>query len=265
MGAAMNRVPGMHGDKTKARALALAMHAAFIVLLIFGVSWQRKPEAPVVADLWSSLPPMAQPKPEVTPQPEPEPPPKPAPRAEPLPVPKAEPAPAPKPDIAQKKIEKEKKAPPKIEPKAEPKPEPKKKEDDKAARLTKEAEAKKAEEREAEMKKFLAEKEANNKAAAQAAEQGKIISEYMERIRSKVRQNIVEPPGMQGNPTAEFDVVVIPGGEVLSVRLVRSSGVAAYDAAAERAIMKSAPLPLPPNPELFSRFRDLRLVVRPKQ
>ncbi len=272
MGAAMNRVPGMHGDKTKARALALAMHAAFVVLLIFGVSWQRKPEAPVVADLWSSLPPMAQPKPEVTPQAETEPPPKPAPRAEPPPppVPKVEPAPAPKPDIAQKKIEKEKKAAPKVEPKAEPKPEPKpepkKKEDDKAARLKKEAELKKQnEEREVELKKFLAEKEANNKAAAQAAEQGKLISEYMERIRSKVRQNIVEPPGMQGNPTAEFDVVVIPGGEVLSVRLVRSSGVPAYDAAAERAIMKSAPLPLPPNPELFSRFRDLRLSVRPKQ
>ena len=266
MSAAINRVPGVshtRGDKTKARALALAMHAAFIVLLIFGVSWQRKPEAPVVADLWSSLPPMAQqaqPKPEVTPPPEPEPP-KPAPRVEPPPVPKAVPTPVPKPDIAQKKIEKEKKAEPKVEPKAEPK----KKEDDKAARLKKETEAKKAEEREAEMKKFLAEKEANNKAAAQAAEQGKIISEYMERIRSKVRQNIVEPPGMQGNPTAEFDVVVIPGGEVLSVRLVRSSGVPAYDAAAERAIMKSAPLPLPPNPELFSRFRDLRLSVRPKQ
>jgi colicin import membrane protein len=115
------------------------------------------------------------------------------------------------------------------------------------------------------MKKFLAEKEANAKAAALASEQGKLIAEYMERIRTKVRQNIVEPPGLQGNPTAEFDVVVIPGGEILSARLVRSSGVPAYDAAAERAIMKSAPLPLPPNPELFSRFRDLRLSVRPKQ
>ncbi|MEQ1774397.1 MAG: TonB family protein [Burkholderiales bacterium] len=262
MSVAMNNVPGMHSDKTKARALALAMHAAFVILLIFGVSWQRKPESPVVADLWSSLPPMtqpAQPKVEVTP--EPAPPPKPAPRVEP-PVPKAAPAPAPKPDIALKKIEKEKKAEPKIEPKAEPK----KREDDKAARLKKEAEQKKQnEERELQLKQFLAEKEATAKAAAQASEQGKIISEYMERIRSKVRQNIVEPPGLQGNPTAEFDVVVIPGGEVLSVKLVRSSGVAAYDAAAERAIMKSAPLPLPPNPELIQRFRDLRLSVRPKQ
>jgi len=266
MSVAMNTAPGMsttRGDRTKARSLAIVMHLAFFVLLIFGVSWQKKPESPVVADLWSSLPPMVEPvQPKVEVQPEPDPPPKPAPKVEPPPVPKAEPAPVPKPEIAlKKKIEKEKKA----EPKAEPKPEPKKREDDKAARLKKEADAKKNEERELELKKFLAEKEANTKAAAQVSEQGKIISEYMERIRTKVRQNVVEPPNLQGNPTAEFDVVVIPGGEVLSVKLARSSGVPAYDAAVERAIMKSAPLPLPPNPELMSRFRDIRLSVRPKQ
>lgn len=255
----MNAAPSLHRDKSKARALALAMHALFIVLLIFGVSWQRKPEVPVVADLWSSLPPMAQP-PVIAPPPEPEVeavPPQPVPRV--APPPKAAPVVVPKPDIAVQKK-------PEIEKKVEPKPEPKKREDNKAARLQKEAELKKQnEERELEMKKFLAEKEANAKAAAQAAEQARIISEFMERIRSKVRQNIVEPPGLQGNPTAEFDVVLIPGGEVLSVRLARSSGVPAYDAAAERAIVKSTPLPLPPNPELFSRFRDLRLSVRPKQ
>lgn len=253
----MNAAPSQHRDKSKARALALAMHALFIVLLIFGVSWQRKPEVPVVADLWSSLPPIEQP-PVIAPPPEPEVEavaPKPVPRV--VAPPKAAPVAAPKPDIAVQK---------KPEPKAEPKAEPKKREDDKAARILKEAELKKQnEERELELKKFLAEKEANAKAAAQAAEQARIISEYLERIRSKVRQNIVEPPGLQGNPTAEFDVVLIPGGEVLSVRLARSSGVPAYDAAAERAIVKSTPLPLPPNPELFSRFRDLRLSVRPKQ
>ena len=254
----------MHSDKMKARAFALVMHVAFIALLIFGVSWQKKPEAPVVADLWSNLPPMPQPKLDVSLPPATEPPPKPVPRLEP-PPPKVEPVHAPKPEIALKrKIEKEKKAEPK--PEAKPKPEPKKQDDDKAARLKKEAEAKKLkEDREAQQKQFAAEKEATAKAAAQASEQGKVISEYMERIRSKVRQNIVEPPGLQGNPTAEFDVVLLPGGDVLSVRLARSSGAPAYDAAAERAIMKSAPLPLPPNPELFSRFRDLHLSVRPKQ
>ena len=268
MSATLNGMPSAsatHGDKTKARALALAMHAAFLVLLIFGVSWQRTPQAPVVADLWSSLPPMeqpAQPKAEVTPEPEPEPPPKPAPRVEPPPAPKAEPVPVPKPDFAlKKKIEKEKKAVPKVEPRAEPK----KRGDDLAkrehARIEKEKSDAKV--KEDEQRKITAQKASEAKAAQDA--QDKLVNEFKDRIGAKVRQNIVEPPGLQGNPTAEFDVVVIPGGEVLSVRLVRSSGVPAYDAAAERAIMKSAPLPLPPNPELFSRFRDLHLSVRPKQ
>jgi len=258
----MSGLPGMHSDKTKARALALAMHAAFIVLLVFGVSWQKKPESPVVADLWSSLPPMAQPKVDVAPEPEPEPPPKPAPRVAPPPVPKAEPAPAPKPEIAVKAKEKEK---PKPVPKVEPKPEPKKVEDDKAVlKARQDAEAKKKRDEE-DLRKLRDEKELIAKADAQKNAQDKMVDEFREKIGAKIRQNIVEPPGLQGNPTADFAVVVIPGGEVLSVRLLKSSGVPAYDAAAERAIMKSAPLPLPPNPELFSRFRDLRLSVRPKQ
>ena len=36
----MKAAPNPHSDKRKARALAVAMHALFIVLLIFGVSWQ---------------------------------------------------------------------------------------------------------------------------------------------------------------------------------------------------------------------------------
>ena len=255
--------PVTRSDKSTARALAVLMHVAFIVLLVFGVSWQKKPEPPVMADLWSALPPMPQPKAEVTP--EPEPPPKPAPRVEAPPVPKMEPKPVIKPDIALKKPPEKK-----VEPKPEPKVDPKKLEEEKAekARLQKDAEAKKKRD-EAELKRLRDEKDAIAKAdaqrSAQASEQSKLIAQYIDRIQNKVRQNIVEPPGLQGNPTAVFDVVLLPGGDVLNVRLLRSSGVPAYDAAAERAILKSAPLPLPPNPELFAQFRDLRLNVRPRQ
>lgn len=263
----MSGLPGMHSDKTKARALALAMHAAFIVLLVFGVSWQKKPESPVVADLWSSLPPMVQPKVDVAPEPEPEPPPKPAPRVAPPPVPKAEPVPAPKPEIAVKAKEKEK---PKPIPKVEPKPEPKKVEEDKLdkARLARITEDKKKRDEE-DQKRMREERDniakADAQRAAQVSAQDKIIADYMQRIERHIKQNIFEPPSLQGNPMVEFDVVVIPGGEVLSVKLRRSSGVPAYDAAVERGIMKSSPLPLPPNSELFSRFRDLHIKQRLKQ
>jgi colicin import membrane protein len=45
--------------------------------------------------------------------------------------------------------------------------------------------------------------------------------------------------------------------------MVRSSGHGAYDAAVERAIMKSSPLPLPEDRSLFDRFREFNLKFRP--
>ena len=80
-----------------------------------------------------------------------------------------------------------------------------------------------------------------------------------------MKRYIVEPPNLQGNPQVEFDVVLIPGGEVLNVKLRRSSGVPAYDEAVERAIRKASPLPLPPDPTLFQQFRELHLRMRPKE
>ena len=61
------------------------------------------------------------------------------------------------------------------------------------------------------------------------------------------------PPDIAGNPEAIFDVVQLPTGEVMSVKLRKSSGHKAYDAAVERAILKSSPLPRPDRPEQFQR------------
>jgi colicin import membrane protein len=65
------------------------------------------------------------------------------------------------------------------------------------------------------------------------------------------------PPGIQGNPEAKFEVTQLPSGDVLNVRLLRSSGNPALDAAVERAIRKSSPLPKPAQPELFERVLNL--------
>jgi colicin import membrane protein len=66
---------------------------------------------------------------------------------------------------------------------------------------------------------------------------------------------------VQGNPEAIFSVVQLPTGEVLSVKLRKSSGNPALDAAIERAILKASPLPLPEPRSLFDR--QLELVFRP--
>ena len=86
-----------------AGALALGVHALFVLLLVFGVSWQTQHPAPVMVDLWNSLPETAPPPAPIEPiEPQPEPvaklPPEPQPVKVPEPV-KIEPAPKPQPVV----------------------------------------------------------------------------------------------------------------------------------------------------------------------
>jgi colicin import membrane protein len=102
------------------------------------------------------------------------------------------------------------------------------------------------------------------KQQAEQAAQGRLDT-YSRLVGDKIKRYIVEPPNMQGKPEAVFDVVQIPGGEILSVKLKRSSGNPVYDAAVERAIRRAQPLPPPPDPARFSEVRELELKFRPKE
>ena len=271
-------------ERRIARWLAIGMHAAFVLLVVFGVAWQKRYSEPAaIVDLWSTMaPPKAEPprpvprpEPKVERKPEPKVERKPEPKIERKPEPKRAPKPEvkrePKPDIAlREKLEKERKAKEELEKKKQA--ELRKKEDE-AKKLK--AEARKKEEA-AEKERFLKEMElkrlaqekadlAAKLAKEQAAARASLNDKYIALIQNHVKRQIVEPPNLQGNPQVEFDVVLIPGGEVLTVKLRRSSGVPAYDAAVERAILKASPLPLPPDPTLFQQFRDLHLKIRPKE
>lgn len=101
--------------------------------------------------------------------------------------------------------------------------------------------------------------------AEQAAATGKVMAEYIGKIQTKIRRNIVLPPEVPDNAKAVFDVTLLPGGAVLSVRLSAPSGSGPYDSAVERAILKAHTLPVPPDPALFNRFRELRLTFCPKE
>ena len=98
-------------------------------------------------------------------------------------------------------------------------------------------------------------------ARAAAARSSDARADYENRIRMRVRSNLVRPPGLSGNPEAEFAVTQLPDGTVTNVRMIRSSGFNTLDEAIERAIRVSSPLPLPASPELFQR--ELRLRFRP--
>src|SRR5262249_37735149 len=109
-----------------------------------------------------------------------------------------------------------------------------------------------------------AEEEARKRAEAEAlAAKPKLLNQYIERIKLKVRGRIVVPPGMNGNPKVIYSVTLLPGGEVLDIRLVKSSGVPAFDAAVERAIRAAEPLPVPSEPELFQQLSEAKYEFRP--
>lgn len=243
-------------------ALAVLVHLIFAAVLVFGVNWQTKEASPVMAELWNSLP-TSTPKPMPKPEPDPEPAPQPEPKPQPRPVPKPEPKlEQPKPvkaDIELKDKEKEKEKKRKEEERKKAEVEKKLKE-----QALKVQHAMLEAEQVALNKQREAAEAARQQAAAQAASQ-RLMSDAIGRISSHVRRFVIMPPDVMGNPQAEFDVSLIPTGEVLNVKLSRSSGNPAYDNAVERAIRKASPLPLPTDPSLVGRFRELKLKFRPNE
>ncbi|SEK98017.1 TonB C-terminal domain-containing protein [Nitrosovibrio tenuis] len=255
-----NSVPPEPG-RVPAGVLAVLVHIIFFALMIFGLNWKTYPPEGMVVDLWSSLP-----QPEVPVQPTIKEAPKPAPPPpEPKPVPKAETPPPAKPDIALKeKIEKpkpvEKEKPKPVEKKPPEKQKPAEKEHKEQKDQLKEQKTRVADE----IEQIQRQQEANDRLQAQAAAQSRLmneIAEYKARILAKIRRNIVMPPDLPGNPVVEFNVTLLPGGDILDVKLSRSSGFAAFDSAVERGIYLSKPLPLPPDPAMFPQFRNLSVKV----
>ena len=240
--------------KLPAGILALAVHAAFLALLYFGISWQTQPPQGMVVDIWDKLP-----APETAPA-----------KVEP-PVEKAEP---PKPVVPPKLVEPVR---PVVPPKADielakEKQQAKPVEVKKPVEMKQPLKATKPVEKpqpvvpklsEAEQAEQSARAEQALARAAQDAAVGKVVDEYKARIVAKIRRNIVMPPDVPNNAKAEFDVTLLPGGSLLNARLVKTSGNAAYDGAVERAIIKAQPLPLPPDVALFNKFRELHLIFSP--
>ena len=246
-----------------ALALAILVHAAFIAVLVWSIRWQSRPPEVITAELYA--PPVRVPRPDPIPAIEP---PKPAPRYEP----KAEPLPLPErrdAEIALKaKQEEDKRQRDRAENEKRER-EKKAAEEKKAADARKAAEDKKAadakerQDRQMDEMRAQADREAREsatraKAKAEGDARSAAQADWIRRIQSKIRGNVILPPEMPGNPEAIFEVVQLPTGEIIDVQLRKSSGVKAYDEAVQRAILKSSPLPRPDRPEQFQRALSLR-------
>jgi colicin import membrane protein len=261
--------------KKYALAFTVLVHVGLVAALFLGVQWKSSKPEVMEVELWSATPTPATYVPPPPPPPEPE-----VVKPEPKPLPKVEPKPEPlpphKPDIVVKE-EKKKPEPKKPEPKPEPpKPEPRKPEPKKPEPPKPEVKPQPKFDFDKELAKETSQLKSSAKAAASAQQMANAaaaeaeqrassnkrgMADYAAKIRGKVRGNIVLSPSIQGNPEAIFTVNQLPSGEVLDVKLKRSSGNPALDDAIERAIRKSSPLPRPDDPSLFQR--ELTIKYKP--
>ncbi len=76
---------------------------------------------------------------------------------------------------------------------------------------------------------------------------GRADASYGARVAAAIRSNTTYqlPANLEGNPKAVFSVQLRPDCSVVAVRLRRSSGVPAWDQAAERGIERTDPFPRP--------------------
>mgnify|MGYP002336307383 CR=1 FL=1 len=108
---------------------------------------------------------------------------------------------------------------------------------------------------------------AEERARAEAARADRAASEaekYKALIRQKVSRNWNRPAGTKTGLKCLVRVRLVPGGEVLQATVVRSSGDPIFDRSVENAVYKAAPLPLPPDPDLFEYFREIEFSFSPE-
>lgn len=120
-------------------------------------------------------------------------------------------------------------------------------------------------------KKLLQQEIAQEKAlfvtkAQQIAQIQGILNQYKEEIIQAIEQQWIVPINIDNKKLSCILLIrLAPGGNVLSVKTIRSSGNVVLDSSARMAVFKASPLPVPRNTIASSEFRELRLTVRPLQ
>jgi colicin import membrane protein len=110
--------------------------------------------------------------------------------------------------------------------------------------------------RENELKKQLDEEEGRTQ-----AENAGLLNQYIGLIQQQVVRNWNRPPSARSGLECQVKVAQTPAGVVLSVQVVACNGDAAVKQSIEAAVMRSSPLPPPPDPRLYER--NLLFVFKP--
>ena len=90
------------------------------------------------------------------------------------------------------------------------------------------------------------------------------VNKYKALILQIISQNWIIPGVADKKLSAQLLIRVAPGGMVLDVQVVKSSGDEGLDRSARAAVFKSSPLPVPKDAEAFQEFKQFVLKVRPE-
>jgi colicin import membrane protein len=113
----------------------------------------------------------------------------------------------------------------------------------------------------------LADAIAQENAQQQAQTDAELANSYIALITEVIQNNWSRPPSARNAMEAELALQLVPTGEVVSVKVIKSSGNAAFDRSAETAVLKAGRFPelqkLPV--KVFEQyFRHLRLKFKPE-
>lgn len=116
--------------------------------------------------------------------------------------------------------------------------------------------------REEELRRQIEEEE--KRIATERSKQNQaMIDKYTKLIIAKISRNWIQPPSYKKGMVAVLEIKVLPSGEVVSAKIVKSSGDPAFDRSAELAARKASPLELPDDPEAVAQMRDITITFDP--
>ncbi|MBU0744447.1 MAG: cell envelope integrity protein TolA [Gammaproteobacteria bacterium] len=102
----------------------------------------------------------------------------------------------------------------------------------------------------------------------QEEEHGGLMSGAMDKHKAMIIQSIssnwIVPEGVVSGDFCQLLINVAPGGLVLDVKLIGSSGNLVLDRSSQAAVLKASPLPVPDDPKLFDEMRAIKLTFRPE-
>ena len=77
-----------------------------------------------------------------------------------------------------------------------------------------------------------------------------LLAEYIPYIQEKIKSNWLSPDNSQAGLSCEMKIRMIPGGDIVGIKVINSSGDPLFDRSVETAALRASPLPIPADPEL---------------